>query len=86
MDYDPSKFCAEHCPGGPPTDQPCLGEGHAPSSQCESCVRLAQMRQGREERQVFIAIEKRRNDPEFMGRLQRHIEENRPALDRLAER
>ena len=85
MDYDPSKYCDEHCPGAPPTDQPCLGEGHASSAQCESCVSLDRARRKRDERRVFVAIEERRNDPEFMARLQRHVDENRAVLDRLAD-
>lgn len=40
----------------------------------------------RDEDDLLRRIEARRSDPEFMGRLQRILEENREVLERLAER
>lgn len=83
------RYCDEHCrrrPGHLGQDQPCLGDhGHVSSRECASCESIEQAIERNRDRAMWRRIEEKRNDPEFMARLQRHLDENRAALDRLAE-
>lgn len=78
MDYDPKNYCDTCCPGRPSwlgTDQPCQGEGHGPRSECVRCTERARRERQAEDRQVFTIIEQRsKGDPEYLARLQRHID------------